>query len=57
MVLVSPGWSLGGRPDAAGSGVGGPVGGTLFSGLNKMPPRAVIGDIAWCRGAVFQMGC
>ena len=26
-----------GRPDAAGSGVGGPVGGTLSSGLKNIP--------------------
>ena len=36
------------RPDAAGSGVGGAVGGTLSSGLKKYP-RAVIGDTALCR--------
>ena len=34
---VDPGQSLDGRPDAAGSGVGGPVGGTLSSGLKKYP--------------------
>ena len=34
---VCPGWSLDGTPDAAGSGVGGPVGGTLSSGLKKEP--------------------
>jgi hypothetical protein len=44
---VGPGWSLDGRPAAAGSGVGGPVGGTLSSGLKKCP-MAVIGDIALC---------
>jgi hypothetical protein len=40
-----------GRPDAAGSGVGGPIGGTLSSGLKKRSqcPRAVIGDITLCR--------
>ena len=32
---VDNGWSLDGRPDAAGSGVGGPEGGTLSSGLKK----------------------
>ena len=32
---LAVGWSLDGRPDAAGSGVGGPVGGTLYSGLKK----------------------
>ena len=48
---VGPGRSLDGRPDAAGSGVGGQVGGTLSSGRNKISlfPRAVIGDIALCR--------
>ena len=30
---VGPGQFLDGRPDATGSGVGGPVGGTLSSGL------------------------
>ena len=30
--------SLDGRPDAAGNGVGGPVGGTLSSGLKKNIP-------------------
>ena len=34
---VGPGRSLDGRPDAAGRGVGGPVGGTLSSGLKKYP--------------------
>ena len=34
---VGPGQFLDGRPDAAGSGVGGPVGGTLSSGLKKYP--------------------
>ena len=34
---VSPGWSLDGRPDAVGSGVGGSVGGTLSSGLQNIP--------------------
>ena len=34
---VGPGLSLDGRPDAAGRGVGGPVGGTLDSGLKKYP--------------------
>ena len=34
---VGPGQFLDGRPDAAGSGVGGPVGGTLSSGLKKCP--------------------
>ena len=32
---VGPGQFLDGRPDAAGSSVGGPVGGTLSSGLKK----------------------
>ena len=34
---VGPGQFLDGRPDAAGSGVGGPVGGTLSSGLKEYP--------------------
>ena len=34
---VDPVQFLDGRPDAAGSGVGGPVGGTLSSGLKKYP--------------------
>ena len=46
---VGPGQSLDGRPDAAGSGVGGPVGGTLSSGLKKY----VIGDTALCRVLSF----
>ena len=37
MYRVGPGQSLDGRPDAAGSGVGWPVGGTLSSGLKKYP--------------------
>jgi hypothetical protein len=44
-----------GRPDAAGSGVGGPVGGTLPSSLKRISkwPRAVIGDTALCRVLSF----
>ena len=42
---VGLGQFLDGRPDAAGSGVGGPVGGTLPSGL--------IGDTALCRVLSF----
>ena len=34
---VGPGQSLDGRPDAAGRGVGGPVGGTLSIGLKNIP--------------------
>ena len=34
---VGHGQSLAGRPDAAGGGVGRPVGGTLSSGLKKYP--------------------
>ena len=34
---VGPGQFLDGRPDATGSGVGGPVGGTLSSGLKTYP--------------------
>ena len=47
---------LDGRPDAAGSGVGGPVGGTLSSGLKKISqyPRAVIGDTALCMVLSFR---
>ena len=41
-----------GDPDAAGSGIGGPGGGTFSSGLKKCP-RAVIGDIAMCRVPSF----
>ena len=33
---VGPGRSLDGRSDAAGSGVGGPVGGTLSTGIKNM---------------------
>ena len=53
--MVGPGWSLDGRPDSAGSGVGGPIGGTLASGLKKISqyPRALIGDIALCRVLSF----
>ncbi|CDQ82847.1 unnamed protein product, partial [Oncorhynchus mykiss] len=52
--IVGPGQSLDGRPDAAGSGVGGPVGGTLSSGLKiSQCPRAVIGDTALCRVSSF----
>ena len=56
---VGPGQSLGGRPDAAGSGVGGPVGGTFSSGKIKKQsqyPRAVIGDIALCI-LLLSFGC
>ena len=34
---VGPGQFLDGGPDAAGSGVGGPIGGTLSSGLKNIP--------------------
>ena len=34
---VGPGQSLDGRPDAVGSGGGGPGGGTLSSGLKNIP--------------------
>ena len=45
---AGPGQSLDGRPDAAGSGGEGSVGGILSSGLKQISqcPRAVIGDIA-----------
>ena len=36
---VGSGQFLDGRPDAAGSGVGGPVGGTLSSGLKIYMPQ------------------
>ena len=50
-----PGQSLDGRPDAARSGVGGPVGGTLSSGLKTTQwPRAVIGDSDLCRVLSFR---
>ena len=49
---VCSGQSLDGRPDTSGSGVVGPVGGTLSSGLKKYP-NAVIGDIALCRVLSF----
>ena len=53
---VGPGLSLDWRPDAAESGVVGPVGGTLPSGLRRPQcPRAVNGDIAQDRGPSF--GC
>jgi hypothetical protein len=47
------GQSLDGSPDAAGSAVGGPVGGTRSSGLKTISqcPRAVIGDM--CRVPAF----
>ena len=54
---VGPGQSLDGRPDVAGSGVGGPVGGTLSSGLKNIPmPQG--SDWGHCpvEGAVFRMG-
>ena len=55
ILQAGPCWFLDGRPDAAGSGVGGPVGGTLSSGLKKIfqCPRAVIGDTALCRVPSF----
>jgi hypothetical protein len=34
---VGPGQFLNGRPDAAGSGFGGPVGGTLSYGIKNIP--------------------
>jgi hypothetical protein len=48
---VGPGQFLDGRPDSAGSGVGGPVGGTLFSGLKKYIPMPQ--DAALCRVLSF----
>ena len=48
---VGPGQFLDGRPDSAGSGVGGPVGGTLSSGQkNIIPmPQGSDWDTALCR--------
>jgi hypothetical protein len=48
---VGPCWSLDGRPEAARSGVGRPIGCILSSDLNKISQclRAVIEDIALCR--------
>ena len=46
-----PGWET----DAAGSGVGGAVGGTFSSGLKKIYPRAVIRDLALCRVLSFGL--
>ena len=40
---VGPGQFLDGRPDAAGSGVGGPVEGSLSSGLEKNIPLPCVG--------------
>jgi hypothetical protein len=57
---VSSGQSLGGRPDATGSDVGGPVGGTLSSHQQKIYniisqfPGDVIGDITLCRVLSFR---
>jgi hypothetical protein len=49
---IGPGQSLDGRPDAAGSGVGGPVGGTLSSGLKNIPmPQG--SDTGLCRMPFF----
>ena len=48
---VGPGQSLDGRPDTAGGGDGGPVGGTLWS---KKCPRAVIGDTTLCMVQSFR---
>ena len=55
---VGPGQFLDGRPDAAGSGVGGPVGITLSSGLEKNIPMSQGRDWGHCpvKGAVFRMG-
>ena len=54
---VGHGWSLDGRPDAAGSCVGGPVGGTLSSGLKniQMPQGSDWGHCS-VQGVVFWMG-
>ena len=52
---VGTGQFLYGRPDAAGSGVGGPLGGTLSSRLKNISqcPMAVIGDTTLCRVPSF----
>ena len=45
---VGPVQFLDGRPDAAGSGVGGPVGGTLSSGLKNIPmPKCRVPSFEW----------
>jgi hypothetical protein len=48
---VGPGRSLDGRPDVAGSGVGGLAGGTLSPGLKKKIPMPQ--DTAVCRVQSF----
>ena len=53
---VGPGQSLDGRPDAAGSGVGGPVGGTLSSGLKKDIPMSQGSDWGHCVGCCLSDG-
>ena len=45
---VGPDQSLDGRPDAAGSGVVGPVGGNLSSGLKKKIPMPQGSDWGHC---------
>ena len=50
---VGPGQFLVGRPDAAGSGVGGPVGGTLSSGLKKKISQRPRAAPALCRVPFF----
>jgi hypothetical protein len=52
---VGPGRSLDGRPDAAGSGVGGAVGGTFASGLRRYPGSEV--DIGCCLLDGMLNGC
>ena len=55
---VGPGQSLDGRPDDAESGVGGPVGGTLSSGIKNIPmPQGSDWGHYLVYGAVFWMGC
>jgi hypothetical protein len=61
---IGPGWSLDGRPNAAGSGVGELEEGILFCGQKKIKnkkkisqsPRALIWGHCHVHGAVFQMG-
>ena len=45
---------LDGRPEAAGCGVGEPIGGTLASGLSRS--QGSEGDVSLCRVPSFGMG-
>ena len=55
---VGPGWSMDGRPDVAGSGFGGLVGGTLSSSLKKtfQYPKPLI-DFPVCFSNGTLNGC